>query len=98
MRISDWSSDVCSSDLHQSAVVQQQRQPGRSLPWEAFGKACIGRQDQFCHKLTHGCVVHAGGIKGIEANRAMMQGVRDDVRQAELALECSARLKVACHV
>src|SRR3546814_3862047 len=45
MRISDWSSDVCSSDLQQPCLISTAL-PCRAMP---FGDAGIGAADRFAH-------------------------------------------------
>src|SRR3546814_10739890 len=43
MRISDWSSDVCSSDLHDQILDPDQRNPGAVGAHQAIG--AVDRQD-----------------------------------------------------
>src|SRR3546814_3666380 len=46
MRISDWSSDVCSSDLHHAAQLRRAERRGRDRHFElASGQAAAGPDD-----------------------------------------------------
>src|SRR3546814_4082633 len=53
MRISDWSSDVCSSDLH---AEEQQHQPGRISEElrDGPGRGADGRQQRDLHDAEEG--------------------------------------------
>src|SRR3546814_18249729 len=48
MRISDWSSDVCSSDLHASKACQVLRQYRVALVWHGAGAFLPRREIFFC--------------------------------------------------
>src|SRR3546814_15780991 len=86
MRISDWSSDVCSSDLAQGqedangcpvgggdTLDRRLRQPGLGQPLLQAGKDSAGGMEAL------GATAQDGGIAGLEAERA---GVGGHVRPA----------------
>src|SRR3546814_6311109 len=89
MRISDWSSDVCSSDLHREAGVRQRhavrraRQVARAAP--AFGK----RHTQQLHAvgpLDEGADEEPGGEaeSGDRPHRTAVADVRSEEHTSEL--------------
>src|SRR3546814_4429869 len=49
MRISDWSSDVCSSDLVERVVVARRRHPRRERARAALVKSVEGQIDDLAH-------------------------------------------------
>src|SRR3546814_13395168 len=81
MRISDWSSDVCSSDLSADIGLWLGLGPGLSYPWWrliylGFSTAVITGVFAFLRFTTFGMVVRAGmqdretvGLLGIDVQR-----------------------------
>src|SRR3546814_4044585 len=80
MRISDWSSDVCSSDLMVSPLKETPERPQIDL------SVAVGNGDSFSHALRRAGVSESGTAKvadlvsGIITTGALTPGTRLDIR------------------
>src|SRR3546814_1463369 len=92
MRISDWSSDVCSSDLVPLAVSPHPfRQAGRSMIAAALTSPCLIRSDGRTITIEPLRVVpfsHDVGVAGIPLRHANLSGTdqRSGSREAPVSL------------
>src|SRR3546814_14094846 len=92
MRISDWSSDVCSSDLR-SLNVRQKLLP---LFFRLGGRHCGGRSNR-CDSGLNGHLSRSCGL-GINAKMEALEGVEDerlDVTQVEAAIAADRKSVVS---
>src|SRR3546814_8463131 len=97
MRISDWSSDVCSSDLLRTNAVGCQRSLNvrqKLLPlfFRLGGRHCGGRSNR-CDSGLNGHLSRSCGL-GINAKMEALEGVEDerlDVTPVEAAIAASRR-------
>src|SRR3546814_1393142 len=90
MRISDWSSDVCSSDLHREVADRRQRADQQRQ--EARGRGCRRQhQTETCaiddpartrRALLQPCPAERIEIRGQQIDR-VRQAERDDQRRSE---------------
>src|SRR3546814_8629316 len=90
MRISDWSSDVCSSDLR-SLNVRQKLLP---LFFRLGGRHCGGRSNR-CDSGLNGHLSRSCGL-GINAKMEALEGVEDerlDVRSEEHTSELQSLMR-----
>src|SRR3546814_13865044 len=85
MRISDWSSDVCSSDLHWGDAIALMKTSARSPYFFSFHKRDIG------HTLIVG---PTGGGKTVIVNFLMAQAVKSGARQIFVVTDRGARISV----
>src|SRR3546814_20654993 len=98
MRISDWSSDVCSSDLHASKACQVLRQYRVALVWHGAGAFLARREIFFCLQnfralqvpAFHGEALYGRSddtqrleINGVKVARAQLCGDRIDRQSVE---------------
>src|SRR3546814_20683634 len=98
MRISDWSSDVCSSDLAKKLAV---RRPAlRVREFEARGRVMLGMRAQPRHRLNRSDAEQHGkaepdqiGTKAFHPGRVGTRGVRSEARRVgkECVSTCRSR-------
>src|SRR3546814_6318294 len=98
MRISDWSSDVCSSDLQLLAMGTQQRNAVRShhglyvrcARSTGEGRAQEGRFSGF-HERCGGC----RGLRAVRGCHVHRQGVRIAARSEEHTSELQSLMRIS---
>src|SRR3546814_1135906 len=86
MRISDWSSDVCSSDLRLDGVEQQQHRPARRWPPD-LGHVEPERQHAVGQLDRHGARgrrPHARSVADHHDDRDRQPGARSEEHTSEL--------------
>src|SRR3546814_7861432 len=77
MRISDWSSDVCSSDLRRSWL-----QPTCSQPWA--GPPYSSRSRRFAGGHSHAAIVQSRSVGSRTAQCATARSIRSEEHTSEL--------------
>src|SRR3546814_5638979 len=88
LRISDWSSDVCSSDLATGGVFSRNTEPGQLQVSE---KELAAIADE-AHQWGLRCAAHATGAEGIRA--AIAAGI-DTIEHVSLVYDEGIRMAVA---
>src|SRR3546814_8460352 len=92
MRISDWSSDVCSSDLRQAAVTVQDRlnRFGDAVSPNLVGTIARHQPNDYAaddrnghHDRTKSCVRDIDGISGEATEPEKVRGHRDELEQQQ---------------
>src|SRR3546814_13876809 len=76
MRISDWSSDVCSSDLHSHAGAVRRRPRGRAPGWR-HGRGRHRALDAGAPAMSARLTVVGSGFAGMTALRPLRRQDRD---------------------
>src|SRR3546814_12832617 len=97
MRISDWSSDVCSSDLRRAyillgKVAQAQELPGKAIG--LYGQAlALEPNDLAALEAQGGAMVQRGAVKRAEANLERIRTLRSEERRVgkECVSTCRSR-------
>src|SRR3546814_14123163 len=93
MRISDWSSDVCSSDLDQDIVAVFVHQPGRTLlVASSDGRGFLVPEDEVVaqtkngrHVLNPGEGMEAAVCRPVEGDHVAVTGANRKLRRFTLA-------------
>src|SRR3546814_1417022 len=105
MRISDWSSDVCSSDLYSDAIwyLTQMRRWGQIAvdkpdQWYFDTAKTVYRPDLYlaaASKLVDAGVIPSGSVPETDGYRGEQGGFIDDIRSEEHTSELQSLMRIS---